>query len=165
MKPRLHSRLWLATALLLTTLASSAAMVVGGIVYCKRYETNLLSEPKPLSKATARLPLGRKLKVEEVRGIWLRVNDGKKTGWVFNGNISETKPAEVTSLEGEPVSASQTTATAAARPIAPAAVEYASRHHLNSNTSDLDWLLDTCHTISRADVDAYLQKQKKGEFQ
>jgi hypothetical protein len=128
-------------------------------------ETRLLAEPKPLAETTARIGYARKLQVEEVRGVWLRVSDGAKSGWVFAGNLAEQKPEENRGLAGLPVAASETTATAAARPLAPAAVDYAARRGLAQARSDVEWLEQTGAGITAADVQAYMQAQKKGEFQ
>ncbi len=165
MKPRLLAQLRLATALLAASAAVQAALVAGGFVYSKRYETTLLSDPQPLAKPAAKLALGRKLKVEEVRGVWLRVTDGPKAGWVFSGNVSETKPSESKGLDGLPIAASQTTATAAARPLAPAASDYAGRRNLTNAGDDLDSLLQQCHALTPEAVEQFLQQKKKGEYQ
>ena len=88
----------------------------------------------------------RKLKVEEVRGLWLRVSDGGTTGWVFAGNLAEQQPEENHELSGLAVAASDTTATAAARPLAPAAADYANRRGLAQSRHDVEWLEDNqCH--------------------
>ena len=165
MMPRLLARLRLAAALLAATAAGHAAVVAGGTVYSKRYETTLLSDPQPLAKPAATLALGRKLKVEEVRGIWLRVRAGAQVGWVFAGNVSESRPAENKGLDGLPLAASPTTATAAARPLAPAAADYAVRRHLGDSRRDLDWLLQACHAVTPGEVEQFLLQNKKGEYQ
>jgi hypothetical protein len=165
MKSRLHLCIRLAVGLLAAAAVVQAALVAGGYVYSKRYETTLLSEPQPLARPAGKLALGRKLKVEEVRGVWLRVSDGPAVGWVFSGNVAETKPVEIKGLDGLPIAASQTTATAAARPLAPAAADYAARRNLTSATEDLDWLLLQCHGLSDEELQKFLQEHKKGEYQ
>ncbi|HEX2860060.1 MAG TPA: hypothetical protein VHN79_00385, partial [Lacunisphaera sp.] len=98
-------------------------------------------------------------------GAWLRVSDGQVSGWVFAGNLSETKPEENKGLDGMPILASKTTATAAARPLDEAVVQYAGQRNLNDAASDLEWMIATANAITADDVDAFLQEQKKGEFQ
>jgi hypothetical protein len=142
-----------------------AAYSPGGAAYTKRLETALLAEPTPLASVVARLGYARKVRVEEVRGMWLRVSDGASAGWVFAGNLTEQKPAENKGLDGLPVAASETSATAAARPLAPAAVDYAGRRGLGQARSDVEWLERTSDAITAADVTAYQQAQKRGEFQ
>ena len=164
MKKRIHAFV----ATLVAALAPSslfAAFAAGGAAYTKRPETILLKEPKPLAETTAKLPYAQTLKIEEVRGPWLRVSDGKNTGWVFSGNLAEEKPSEVRGLDGLPVAAAETTATAAARPLVPAAEEYASRHGLGKPSEDLKWLTEQQAKITPADVTAFLQEKKKGEYQ
>jgi hypothetical protein len=142
-----------------------AALAAGGFAYTKRFKTILLAAPSPLAAPAGELALGRRLAVNEVRGSWLRVSDGPATGWVFAGNLSETKPEEVKGVDGLPLAASQTTATAAARPLTPAAADYATRRNLESAREDLDWLLEECKAFTPEEVAAFMQTQKKGEYQ
>jgi hypothetical protein len=141
-----------------------AAFAVGAAAYTKRPETALLVEPQPLADTAARVGYAHALKVAEVRGPWLRVSDGKAAGWVFAGNLAEEKPSEVRGLDGLPVEASETTATTAARPLIPAAEEYSARRGLTKAADDLTWLGQQQATITPADVKAFLQEQRKGEF-
>jgi hypothetical protein len=159
LRPILFAGLAGATALL--------AYEAGGFAYTKRTETRLLAEPRPLADAAAPLPFGRKVRIDEVRGAWLRVSDGPAAGWVFAGNLSETKPADVKGLlDGAPVAASKTTATAAARPLDDAAEKYAaSQQDLAAAKEDLEWLITTCATVTNDEVDTYLQEKKRGEYQ
>jgi hypothetical protein len=156
--------LLVATAALLAT-SAQAAYSPGGTAYTKRFETALLAEPSPLAKALARISYAHKLKIEEVRGAWLRVSEGKTTGWVFAGNLAEQKPAENKGLDGLPVAASETSATAAARPLAPAAADYADRRGLAQARSDVEWMEHTSDGVTNDQVQAFRQAQKKGEFQ
>jgi hypothetical protein len=151
--------------LLAAAVGAEAALVAGGIAYTKNLETRLLAEPRPLAAVNGKLRYASKLKVQESTGSWLRVSDGTVTGWVFAGNLSETMPAEIKGSDGLGLSASTTTATAAARPLTPAANDYAVRRNLGSARNDLDWLLYQCRTFTPAQVDAFLQAEKKGEFQ
>jgi hypothetical protein len=155
----------IALAALLLAAPALAALAPGGTAYTKRLETRLLAEPLPLAATAARVGYARKLRIEEVRGAWLRVSDGAKSGWVFAGNVAEQKPEENRGLDGLPVAASETTATAAARPLAPAAVDYAARRGLPQARSDVEWLEQTSASITADEVQAYMQAQKKGEFQ
>jgi hypothetical protein len=141
-----------------------AAFAVGGTAFSKRPETALLTEPKPLAESTARIGYAQELKIQEVRGSWLKVTDGKAAGWVFAGNLEAEKPSEVRGLDGLPVEASETTATTAARPLIPAAEEYSARRGLTNAAEDLAWLAQQQAAITPADVKGFLQEQKKGEF-
>jgi len=166
MKPRPAPRLWLALPLLvLAVTVVEAALTAGGTAYTKRLETSLLAEPKPLAAVSGKVPFASKLKVEEARGPWLRVSTAGTTGWVFAGNVSESKPAENKGADGLGLSASTTTATAAARPLTPAANDYAERRNLGDARKDLDWLNDHGMTLTMDQLNAFMQAQKKGEYQ
>jgi hypothetical protein len=151
--------------LLAATVCVEAAFSVGGVAYTKRYKTALLAEPSPLAKTNGELPFGRKVNVDQLQGNWLHISDGSASGWVFLGSLSETKPDESKGLDGAPLLASNTTATAAARPLTPAADEYSQRRNLGSASDDLNWLLNKCSPITPAQVQTYLKTHKKGEYQ
>lgn len=142
-----------------------AGFAPGGSAYTKRLETALLAEPSPLAQALARIGYAHKLKVQEVRGAWLRVSEGRTAGWVFAGNLAEQKPADNKGLDGLPIAASETSATAAARPLAPAAAEFADRQGLAKARSDVEWMEHACDAVTSDQVKAFRQAQKKGEFQ
>jgi len=164
MKSRPAPLLWPAL-FVLAAVSVEAALAAGGLAYTKRFKTILLAEPSPLAAPAGELDPGRKLAVNEVRGRWLRVSDGPATGWVFSGNVAETKPEEAKGADGLPLAASQTTATAAARPLTPAAAEYATRRNLEDAREDLAWLLEECKAFTPEEVAAFMQAQKKGEYQ
>lgn len=153
--------LWLVA----TAAPLAAALTPGGTAYTKKFETNLLAEPSPLAAVKATIPLGRALKVSEARGAWFRVADGGQSGWVFSGNLSETKPVASKGFDGLGLQASQTSATAAARPLTPAGEEYAATKNLGAARDDLNWLISECGAITPAQIEAFLKEQKKGEYQ
>jgi hypothetical protein len=165
MKPPHPCRFRPVALMLVSGATLGAALTPGGTAYTKRLETTLLAEPSALAAPAGKLAFGRKLKIAEVRGPWLSVSDGPAAGWVFAGNVSEIKPPEGKGLDGLGLAASQTSATAAARPLTPAANEYAARRNLAGARDDLNWLLEQCRTFTAAEVDAFLQEQKKGEYQ
>lgn len=155
---------WLAIALATVT-ALPAAFAPGGQAYTKRVETALLAEPSMLAAPVARLGYAKPLKIEAVKGAWVRVSDGKNAGWVFAGNLAEEQPSETRGMDGLPVAAAETSAAAAARPLVPAAEEYSSRRGLTKASEDLTWLSEQQAKITPADVTAFLQEKKKGEYQ
>ena len=165
MKIRPAPRLWPAVILLVAAVSVEAAFLAGGLVYTKRIETKLLAEPRPLAPVTGKVRYASELKIEEVRAPWLRVREGANHGWVFAGNIAETKPALGTGADSLHLTASETTATAAARPLTPAAEDYAARRNLVEARDDLNWLLEQCQAITPENVETFLQAQKKGEYQ
>ena len=156
---RIASTTWIAAPAVLF-----AAFAVGGTAFTKRPETTLLAEPQPFADASARIGYAQHLKIQEVRGRWLRVSDGKSSGWVFDGNLAEEKPSEVRGLDGLPVEASETTATTAARPLIPAAEDYSTRRGLTNAADDLKWMNQQQAGVTPVDVKTFLQEQKKGEF-
>lgn len=162
MKPSLPTLLAVGV---LTAAAALGAFTRGGQAFTKRVETLLRAEPRSLAEPTGKVGYARAVKIEEVRGPWLRVSDGDQAGWVFQGNLAEEKPSEVRGLDGLPLEASKTTATAAARPLTPAAKEYAQRKGAASASDDLDWLGEQAAAVTEADVEAHLELTKKGEYQ
>lgn len=166
MKIRRHPfRAGLYLLLGLATAATTLAFAVGGIAYTKRLETVLRAEPQPLAAESGRLGYARKLKIEEIRGNWLLVSEGRVRGWVFTGNLSTEKPQDHKGTDGLGLAASKTSATAAARPLSPAAMDYANHRNLGDARADLDWLLAQSATISPAELDAFLREHQKGEYQ
>jgi hypothetical protein len=154
-----------AAALALAAAAPARAFSAGGVAYTKRQSTPLLASPAPLSDVAARVGYAHKLKVLEVRGAWLRVSEGAATGWIFGGNLAAAKPAETSDLTGVPISASETSATTAARPLAPGAADYGDRRGLSEAKTDLLWLEQSSDAITPDAVDAFLKASKKGEYQ
>jgi hypothetical protein len=160
MKPRL-----LLPIAALAAATAYAAFAPGGTAYTKRISTALLAEPAPLAETITRVAFARKLAIDEVRGPWVHVSDGDNAGWVFAGNLAEQKPAENRGLEAVPLTASETSASAAVRPLAPAAVDYAERRGLDKARDDVNWLVENTAEVTDEDVQTYKQTQKKGEFQ
>lgn len=166
MKPRPAPRLWPLVFLLALAVSVEAALTVGGFAYTKRLKTVLLAEPSPLAKSAGEVAFKRKLSINEAHGNWLQVSDGPVAGWVFAGNISATEPVEIKGVDGLPIAASQTTATAAARPFDDAMVNgYTTQHNLGSARSDLDWLFAECSKVTAQDIEEFLKNQKRGEYQ
>lgn len=164
MKTTAHLLRWAALPLAAATLLP-AAFAPGGAAYTKRVETALLAQPTMLATPVGRVAYAQQLKVEEIKGAWLKVSDGRKSGWVFSGNLAEEKPSETRGLDGLPVAASETSAAAAARPLVPAAEEYSTRRGLGKAAEDIAWLNQQAGAVQADDVKAFLQEQKKGEYQ
>lgn len=157
-------RWWLPAGLLVAAASVEAGLLAGGFAYTKRIETTLLAEPRPLAASVGKLGYARKVKIDQAQGAWLHVSDGPAAGWVFAGNLAENKPAEGKGADGLGLTASETSATAAARPLTPDAEEYAERRNLANAREDLAWLLAEAEKVTPADVEKFLQDQKKGEF-
>ena len=166
MKPRPAPRLWPIVLLLALAVSVEAALTVGSFGYTKRQKTVLLAEPTPSAKSTGEVAFKRKLTINEVHGNWLQVSDGPVAGWVYNGNISATEPEEIKGVDGLPIAASQTTATAAGRPLDEPTVEaYAAQHNLVNAKGDFDWLLKQASAVTPEQIEDFLKNQKRGEYQ
>ncbi|MBI2518065.1 MAG: hypothetical protein HYV95_14265 [Opitutae bacterium] len=158
-------RWWLPAGLLAAAAVTlEAGLLAGGFAYTKRVETTLLAEPRPLAASVGKLGYGRKVKIDDTQGAWLHVSDEQAAGWVFAGNLAEAKPAEGKGADALGLKASETSATAAARPLTPDAEAYAQRRNLTNARDDLAWLLAEAQKVTPDDVEQFLQAQKKGEY-
>lgn len=143
-----------------------AALAPGAVAYTKRADTVLREEPNLAAAAVATLKLGSKVTVAEARGQWVRVSEAKKTGgWIFSGNLSASAPDKDVGLAAIPLDASATTATAAARPLDREAEEYSARKDLGKAREDVEWVIAQSAMLTAAEITAYLQEHKKGEYQ
>lgn len=152
-------------ACLIAVPASSAEFKKGKKVWSKHYETPLLAEPSPLASVLFTVGFAEKLSILEVRGTWLLVKSNKDEGWVFNGNIATEKPSMAPAAGWTTVDASETNTVAAARPLAPAAEEYAARHDAGEAQADIDWIDTESDRVTTLDIIAYLVANQKGEYQ
>jgi len=144
--------------------AGSGALKKGQKVFSKHHETALLAEPNPLAGAQAAVGFAEKLKILEVQGAWLRVRGDDDEGWVFEGNVATDKPSLPPATALTSLDAAQTDTVAAARPLAPAAEDYAARHGATAAQADIDWIDAETARIPVADVVAYMSANKKGEY-
>lgn len=150
-------------ALLATVAVLPAALAPGSAAFTKRAEVAVLTEPQMGSPQVGRLGYAQKVSVNEIKGAWANIN-GAASGWVFGGNLSDTAPADTHGFDGLPISASNTTASAAARPLQPDSEQYAGRHGLNSASSDLNWLAKNA-ALRPNELQDFLKANKKGEYQ
>lgn len=153
-----------ATLLALAVVAGTAAYQKGGTAFSKRNETTLRSEPSALAPAAGKAGFAESLKIDEVRGAWLRVKAAKSAGWVYSGNVAEDKPTLPPPAGLTTVSASETDTVAAARPLAPAAEGFAGRHDADKAKADVEWLDAESAKVKGDAVEAYLRDNKKGEY-
>jgi len=145
-------------------LAGVAAIEKGATVFSKRNETSLRAEPSALAAAAGKAGFAEPLKIEEVRGAWLRVKAAKAKGWVFHGNVAEEKPTLPPPAGLTTVSASETDTVAAARPLAPAAEGFASRHDGEKAKADVEWLDAESAKVKGEAVDTWMRENQKGEY-
>jgi len=149
---------------LLALPAYSAEYKKGQKVWSKHYETALLAEPSPLADAVAKVGFAEKLSIRESRGTWLRVKSDEGEGWVFQGNIAVEKPSLAPAAGWTTVEASQTDTVAAARPLEPAAKNYAQRHNAQEAEADIDWLDAQAALVSNQEIIEYLSAGQLGEY-
>ena len=160
---KLKTSVWIVASLATAVVTSTAALAPGGAAFTKRADVSLLAAPQMGAQQLGRLGYAQKVSINEVRGSWANVSAGAN-GWVFGGNLSDTAPADTQGFDGLPISAANTTASAAARPLAADTAQYASRHGLNSASSDLAWL--TQKAVMRPnELQEFLKMNKKGEYQ
>lgn len=164
MNPAPTPRLWPFVLLIAAAVTVHAALATGGIAYTKRLKTKLLAEPKPMAAATGEVGFGKALTISNVQGSWLQVSGEGVSGWVFNGNISATKPDASSGADNLHLAATETTASAAGRGFDEVSNDYAKRHGLGNAHGDLTWLVEQTARITDQDVDAFLKAQKKGEY-
>jgi len=152
----------------LCALGGSAAIAefkAGEKVWSKHLETQLLSEPKPLAGAQATVGFAEKLSIREVRGTWLRVKSDAGEGWIFQGNVASDKPSLAPAAGLTRVAASETDTVAAARPLAPAAKDFATRHGQENVQADVDWIDVEASRVTAGELIAYMTLNQKGEYQ
>jgi hypothetical protein len=159
-----HARFWLAASVLLSA-SALLAYDVGDTAYTKKLETNLLEEPKALAKPVAKIDFAVELNVEKVNGVWLFVSAGDNRGWIFAGNVAEKKPSGDHKTDFLPSSASDTTASIAARPLDDVAKNYGEQKGLGEAKEDVEWVEQQSAQVDDAAVTEYLQTKKLGEYQ
>jgi hypothetical protein len=162
--PRFTRRCAAVTIAAVALLAGVAAIEKGGTVFSKRNETSLRAEPSALAAPAGKAAFAEALKIEEVRGSWLRVKAAKSAGWVFTGNVAEEKPTLPPPAGLTTVSASETDTVAAARPLAPAAEGFADRHDADKAKADVEWLDAESAKVKGEAVESYLRESNKGEY-
>jgi len=140
------------------------AFTAGGTAYTKRMETALLASPSVTAKPVGKLGFGKSLTVQELKGSWVRVKESQLEGWVFQGNIAANDPKETAGIDIIPLSASATSSTAAARPLAEQASEYAERTGKAAARADVLWLEKEADQVTTTMVREYLEQEAKGEF-
>jgi hypothetical protein len=158
-----HARFWLGACVLLCA-SVLLAYDVGDKAYTKKLETNLLEEPKALAHPVAKIGYAAELNVEQVAGAWLLVTSGDNRGWVFAGNVAEKKPGGDHNTDFLPSSASETTASIAARPLDEVAKNYGDQKGLGEAKADVEWVERQGAQVNDAAVTAYLQTKKLGEY-
>lgn len=160
----------IAAASLAVLLAAAASTVLAEFkkdqkVWSKHVETTLLSEPRPLAAVQSTVGFAEKLSILEMQGAWLRVKSKSGEGWVFQGNVASDKPSLAPAAGLTRVEASQTNTVAAARPLTPAAKDYAQRHGQQDAQADIDWIDLEASRVTAGELIAWMSANGKGEYQ
>jgi len=134
-------------------------------VWSKHLTTNLLTEPRPLAAVQTTVSFAEKLTIREVQGSWLRVKTKSAEGWIFQGNVAEQKPEIAPAAGLTQIDASATNTVAAARPLTPAANDYAARRGQQSSQADIDWIDQQASLLTADAVIAWMSANQKGEYQ
>lgn len=151
------------TLALMLALPAAHAIQPGGSAFTKKESTALLSAPQRDASPSGTLPFATKVKVVAVQGVWVQVSANGKTGWVFNGNLSDDKPA-AQNTSTLTTTAANTTAATAARPLSQTAKEYAGRTSQSSAVSDIEWMERVSDSVGSSAVRAYMKENRKGEY-
>jgi hypothetical protein len=146
-------------------LTGAAEFSKGDKVWSKHVETALLAEPSPLAATQATVGFAEKLSIKETQGKWLRVKGDGAEGWVFSGNVAVEKPKLPPATAFTTVEASETNTVAAARPLTPAAEQYAQNQGAGNAQADLSWLDLESATVTQQDLKTYMSENRKGEYQ
>jgi len=157
------SRLWLGASVLLCA-SALLAYDAGDTAYTKKLETKLFDEPKPLANPVAKISYATELNIEQVNGSWLLVSAGDSRGWVFAGNVAAKKPSGDYKTDFLPSSASETSASIAARPLDDVAKNYGEQKGLGEARADVEWVERQSAQVNDAAVTDYLQAKKLGEY-
>jgi len=142
-----------------------AGFKTGERVWSKHLTTNLLTEPRPLAAVKTTVGFAEKLAIREVQGSWLRVKSKSAEGWIFQGNVAEQKPEIAPAAGLTQIDASATNTVAAARPLTPAANDYAARRGQQSSQADIDWIDQQALLLTADAVLAWMSANQKGEYQ
>lgn len=156
-------RLLVLTLGLTLTASFAHALQTGGSAFTKKESTALLNAPNRDAAPTGNLPFATKVKVVAIQGVWVQVSANGKTGWVFNGNLSDDKPA-AQNTSTLTTTAADTTAATAARPLSQIAKEYAGRTSQSSAVGDIEWMERASDSVNSSAVRAYMKQNGKGEY-
>lgn len=144
-------------------IATSFAFEAGETCYLKQQKQNLRLTPDRDGEVSGTVSWGAALKVVEVQDKWVKISDGKNSGWVFGGNLSKEKPPAENHNNFLPTS-SDTSAAIAARPLAGVSKEYASRHNCSDAVGDVEWLESNADSVTSAMVREFEKANNLGEF-
>lgn len=163
-----HRHTFLAFMVFMVTAMTDAAF--GETLYVSAKSAQLRSGKTSLDPVVAGLKIGEALEVVKRDDRWVQVKTAKGvTGWIYSGNVSESKPAggdnELATLgKGfRRTEASSVTASAGARGLDKASESYANRAGITQQHRDaVDRM--TATKIPDEDIQAFLKSGRLGEY-
>ncbi len=162
---RLMKRLIFMLGLLaMISVAWAADLEAGKSTYVIHDGQALLADKDPDAAVVTKLKTHKEYDVLAISGKWAQLKAGSSTGWVYIGNLSRDEPPDINTSKMS-TEASATTLNAAARGLDNDAKGYASRKGEGAAASDVVWMENENASVTKADVKAYLQEHKLGEYQ
>ena len=163
-----HRHTFLAIMVFMVTAMTGAAF--GETLYVTAKSTQLRSGKTSLDPVVASLKIGEALEVVKRDDRWVQVKTAKGvTGWIYSGNVSESKPAggdnELAAMgKGfRQTDAAGVTASAGARGLDKAAESYANRVGITQQHRDaVDRM--TANKIPDEDIQTFLKAGRLGEY-
>lgn len=163
-----HRHTFLAIVVFVVTAMTGAAF--GETLYVSAKSAQIRSGKTSLDPVVASLKIGEALQVVKRDDRWVQVKTAKGvTGWIYSGNVSESKPAggdnELAALgKGfRRTEASGVTASAGARGLDKASESYANRVGITQQHRDaVDRM--TASKIPDEDIQAFLKAGRLGEY-
>jgi len=163
-----HRHTFLAIMVFMVTAMTDAAF--GETLYVTAKSAQLRSGKTSLDPVVASPKIGEALEVVKRDDRWVQVKTAKGvTGWIYSGNVSESKPAggdnELASLgKGfRQTEASDVTASAGARGLDKASESYANRVGITQqHRAAVDQM--TANKIPDQDIQAFLKAGRLGEY-
>ena len=144
--------------------------VFGETLYVSAKSAQLRSGKTSLDPVVASLKIGEALEVVKRDDRWVQVKTAKGvTGWIYSGNVSESKPAggdnelAVLGKGFRRTEASGVTASAGARGLDKASESYANRAGITQQHRDaVDRM--TTNKIPDEDIQTFLKAGRLGEY-
>ncbi|MDK3159555.1 SH3 domain-containing protein [Kamptonema cortianum] len=127
-------------------------------VFSKKQDLPVYAEPNPSASVVGKLKFAEKASVVSTQGRWLSLKlSSGKSGWVYSGNVGDRRPPEENKADLLAPS-SGVNASAAARGLSAAAMEYADRHGEQNAAEALIWVERQNAAVKASDVTAFMKK-------
>lgn len=165
-----HRHTFPAIMVFMVTVMTMTDAAFGETLYVTAKSAQLRSGKTSLDPVVANLKIGEALEVVKRDDRWVQVKTAKGvTGWIYSGNVSESKPAggdnELAAMgKGfRQTEASGVTASAGARGLDKASESYANRVGISQQHRDaVDRM--TANKIPDDDIQTFLKAGRLGEY-